>query len=164
MITELFPLRELITPKAKRPETTLSLVNALRKPVETVETYIFTDSIRAYFNQIFEEVVPNRGQAFWIQAEYGAGKTHFLATLTALLGEQPEATKQGIWDAVTDVEVRNERFQIQPKRLLPVVFSLRGEGGKGDRWSAVSLTLLPVKHQKHGNCNANSILTCLFLG
>lgn len=131
MITELFPLRELITPKAKRPETTLSLVNALRKPVETVETYIFTDSIRAYFNQIFEEVVPNRGQAFWIQAEYGAGKTHFLATLTALLGEQPEATKQGIWDAVTDVEVRNERFQIQPKRLLPVVFSLRGEGGQG---------------------------------
>lgn len=130
MTTELAPLRELIIPKAKRPETTLSLIEALRKPVETVETYIFTDSIRAYFNQIFAEVVALRGQAFWIQAEYGAGKTHFLGTLASLLGEQYNAVEQKIWDAVSDLEIQNERFQIQPKRLLTVVFSLRGEGGK----------------------------------
>jgi hypothetical protein len=130
LITELAPLRELIILKAKRPETTLSLVEALRKPAETVETYIFTDSIRAYFNQIFAEVVAERGQAFWIQAEYGAGKTHFLGTLASLLGEQPNAVEQEIWDAVSDPEIQNERFQIQPKRLLSVVFSLRGEGGQ----------------------------------
>jgi hypothetical protein len=131
LTSELAPLRELIIPKAKRPETTLSLVEALRKPVETVETYIFTDSIRAYFNQVFEEVIADRGQAYWIQAEYGAGKTHFLGTLASLLGEQPDAIEQDIWDCVSDLEIQNERFQIQPKQLLPVVFSLRGEGGQG---------------------------------
>jgi hypothetical protein len=131
LTTELAPLQELIIPKAKRPETTLSLVEALRKPVETVETYIFTDSIRAYFNQVFEEVIAERGQAYWIQAEYGAGKTHFLGTLASLLGEQPDAIEQNIWNAVSDREIQNERFQIQPKRLVPVVFSLRGEGGQG---------------------------------
>jgi hypothetical protein len=138
---ELAPLRELIVPKAKRPETTLSLVEALRKPVETVETYIFTDSIRAYFNQIFEEVVAERGQAFWIQAEYGAGKTHFLGTLASLLGEQPDTTEQEIWDVVSDGDIQNERFQIQPKRLLPVVFSLRGEGGQS---GALERSLLDI--------------------
>ncbi|MEA5515758.1 hypothetical protein [Nodularia sp. UHCC 0506] len=141
MNAELAPLRELIVPKAKRPETTLSLVEALRKPVETVETYIFTDSIRAYFNQIFEEVVAERGQAFWIQAEYGAGKTHFLGTLASLLGEQPDTTKQEIWDVVSDGDIQNERFKIQPQRLLPVVFSLRGEGGQS---GALERSLLDI--------------------
>ncbi len=130
MTAELAPLWELIIPKDKRPETTLSLLEALRKPVETVETYIFTDSIRAYFNQIFEEVVAERGQAFWIQAEYGAGKTHFLGTLASLLGEQPDAVEQKIWDTVSDTEIQNHRLKIQPSRLLPVIFSLRGEGGQ----------------------------------
>ncbi len=131
MTTELSPLQQLITPKLKRPETTLSLGEAIKRPIETVKTYIFTNSIRAYFSQVFEEVVADRGQAFWIQAEYGAGKTHFLATLVALLGENSETTEQMLWDAVGDNDIQNEQFQIQPKRLLPIVFSLRGEGGQG---------------------------------
>jgi len=126
----LAPLRELIIPKAKRPETTLSLAESLRKPIETVETYIFTDSIRAYFKQIFAEVVALRGQAFWLQAEYGGGKTHFLGVLTSLLGQQTDEVKQKIWAVVSDTEIQNERFDIQSKQLLPVVFSLRGEGGQ----------------------------------
>lgn len=141
MNAELAPLRELIVPKAKRPDTTLSLIEALRKPIETVETYIFTDSIRAYFSQIFEEVVAERGQAFWIQAEYGAGKTHLLGTLASLLGEQPHTTEKGIWDVVSDRDIQNERFQIEPKRLLPVVFSLRGEGGQS---GALERSLLDI--------------------
>jgi len=133
LTTDLLPLQQLITPKLKRPETTLSLAEAVKSPnnIQTVATYIYTNSIRTYFNQVFEEVVADRGQAFWIQAEYGAGKTHFLATLVSLLGESSHSDEKMLWDAVSDVDIQNERFQIQPKRILPVVFSLRGEGGQG---------------------------------
>ncbi|MGA9350654.1 MAG: DUF6079 family protein [Anaerolineae bacterium] len=120
----LLPLRDLIISKP-RPETTLSLVPAFREqPKGTVETYLFTDTIRHHFTEILETVATGRGQGFWIQAEYGAGKTHFLAALAALLANQ-----QGdLWPAVQDEEVRLYQRRLQESRLFPVVVSLRGMG------------------------------------
>ena len=71
------PLRDLIVSKP-RPQTTLSLVPAFhQQTAEMVETYIFTDTIRAHFEEILESVAQGHGQAFWVQAEYGAGKRIF---------------------------------------------------------------------------------------
>jgi len=42
---------------------------------EMVETYIYTDTIRTYFETIFDHVARGAGQGFWVQAEYGAGKS-----------------------------------------------------------------------------------------
>ncbi|MCY7332771.1 MAG: hypothetical protein LH649_08965 [Pseudanabaena sp. CAN_BIN31] len=148
MTIELSKLQHLIKPKTKRPETTLSLAQAIKEPIETVKNYIFTNSIRAYFNQVIEEVVADRGQGFWIQAEYGAGKTHFLATLVALLGENPELTKQIVWDAASDREIQNNGIKLQSKRLLPVVFSLRGEGGQGGSLERSLLDIIARESEK----------------
>jgi len=121
-----YDVPELITPKAKRPET---LTGCLSKPVETVKLHL-TDHFEAYFNRLL--VVPNRGQAFWIQAEYGAGKTHFLASSDCSWGEQPRLSNKAIWDAITDVEVRNERFRFNPSDYSQLYFfSARRRGGKG---------------------------------
>ena len=118
------PIRDLVLSK-KRPQTTLSLVPAFQQQAEEmVEDYIFTDTIRTHFAEILDSVARGHGQGFWVQAEYGAGKTHFLVVLAALLsGRDGE-----LWDLVDDEEIRSFRHRLGAYRLFPVVVSLRGEG------------------------------------
>lgn len=119
------PLRTLIRPQPQ-PETTLDLKRSVADPKETVGTYVFTDSIRRHFEDILEHVARGEGQGFWIQAEYGAGKTHFLATLACLLAGDDSA-----WEHVRDEGIRSYRRRLRTVRLFPVVISLRGETETG---------------------------------
>lgn len=122
-MTKRQPLADLIV-KKKPPRLTPELFDSYQNhPDETVETYIFTDSIRHYAEQILESVARGAGQGFWVQAEYGAGKTHFLATLAALLSE----TTDELWSKVSDPDIRRYQKRLINARLFPVVLSLRGE-------------------------------------
>ena len=108
-----------------QPETTLDLKRSVAQPEKTVGTYVFTDSIRRHFEDILEHVARGEGQGFWIQAEYGAGKTHFLATLACLLAGDDA------WEHVRDEGIRSYRRRLRTVRLFPVVISLRGETETG---------------------------------
>jgi len=119
------PLRTLIRPRPQ-PETTLDLSHSVAQPETTVSTYVFTDSIRGHFEEILEHVARGKGQGFWIQAEYGAGKTHFLATLACLL-----AGDDALWEQVRDETIHPYRNRLRATRLFPVVISLRGEAETG---------------------------------
>src|SRR5262249_16412993 len=115
----LTPLKEIIDLKP-RPETTLSLERALQDGLRTVSTYRFTPSITHYCQEILEMAASERGQGYWIEAEYGAGKTHLLGTLGALLTDR---TGQ-VWDAVSDSDVKGLKTSLSDKtRLLPVVLN-----------------------------------------
>jgi hypothetical protein len=117
------PIRDLILHK-ETPLLTLELHNAaLKTPAETVETYIFTDTIRHHFTEILETIALGRGQGFWVEAEYGSGKTHFLANLTALLSDFSDT----LWNKVDDDEIRRYQARLKEHRLFPVILSLRGE-------------------------------------
>ena len=121
-MASLKPVGELIAVKP-RPETTPSLKPALVRSEETVGNYYFTPALIEHFKRIFETVVHGRGQGFWVQAEYGAGKTHFLATLGTLLGE----TAPGAWPLVKDGGLREEYAKpLSANKLLLVPFSLKG--------------------------------------
>jgi hypothetical protein len=129
------PIKDLYKAKP-RPDTTPSLVPAFKsKYREMVEAYVFTDTIRSYFESILERVVIDSGQGFWIQAEYGAGKTHFLVTLAALLAYMQD---KALWDSVQDEPIRLFRQRLGKSRLFPLVLSLRGEGAS-DEYHARSL-------------------------
>src|SRR2546428_2142943 len=109
------------------PQTTPSLAQAITraKACETVGDYHFTPSLRAHFQRVFECIVHRQGQGFWVQAEYGAGKTHFLGTLIDLLiwGDAD------VWDAVRDAEIKSDYATALAKvKMFPVAFSLRGMG------------------------------------
>ena len=119
------PLRTLIRPRPQ-PETTLDLSRSVAQPEATVGTYVFTDSIRRHFEEILEHVARGEGQGFWIQAEYGAGKTHFLATLACLLSGD-----DALWERAQDDTIRPYRRRLRGTRLFPVVISLRGEAETG---------------------------------
>jgi hypothetical protein len=123
-------LKDIISVKPEPPETTPLLSKVILRPnaVRTVKDYLFTPSLRSHFQQIFDCAVHRKGQGFWVQAEYGAGKTHFLGTLVNLLVWREENT----WNAVRDEEVRNSYGQPLSKiRMFPVAFSLRGMGTSG---------------------------------
>jgi hypothetical protein len=119
------PLQDLILLK-ETPLLTLELHNAtLKTPKETVETYIFTDTIRHHFSEVLETVALGRGQGYWVEAEYGSGKTHFLATLTALLSDFSDK----LWNNLNDDEIRRFQSRLKDHKLFPVILSLRGEAG-----------------------------------
>lgn len=118
----LTPLNQVIRLKS-RPETTFSLEKAIKDGAKTVESYRFTPSIRDYACEILELAASGRGQGYWIQAEYGAGKTHLLGTLGVLLTD----TTNTAWEAVSDPEVRSLKGGLVGKsRLFPVVLNCKG--------------------------------------
>ncbi len=128
MSTPLRELSKIITVKPE-PETTPSLPQLIQenKACQTVAQYYFTPSIRSHFKKVFDCVINRKGQGFWVQAEYGAGKTHFLGTLMDLL-VWPES-----WASLADEEIKNEYTGALSKvKLFPVAFSLRGMGESSD--------------------------------
>ena len=125
MPSELRELQEIVVVKPEPPETTPSLRDALGKVQSTVGCYYFTQSLAGVFKEVFDCAVNRKGQGFWIQAEYGAGKTHFLATMTLLL----TCREQKLWECVHDSELRSQyRDALMKVKLFPVTFSLLGAG------------------------------------
>jgi hypothetical protein len=114
-------LQELIRLK-ERPETTLSLETAIQQREQTVACYRFTPSSRDYFAEILSLATSDRGQGYWVQAEYGAGKTHFLATLAVLLSDR----KGTDWSKVRDNEVKGFAAALQKARFFPIVLNCKG--------------------------------------
>jgi len=122
------------------PQTTPSLAQAITrtKARETVADYHFTPSLRAHFKRIFDCIVHRKGQGFWVQAEYGAGKTHFLGALIDLLIWRDA----DVWDAVRDAEIKSEYAAALAKvKMFPVAFSLRGMGESNESDSLWGVSL-----------------------
>jgi hypothetical protein len=125
MAPALKELSHIFQPKTEEPDTTPSLRGALSQPVKTIDSYYITPSLRALIKEILDTAVNQKGQGFWIRAEYGAGKTHFIAALTLLLTNREDA----VWDAVHDAEIRRDyRGALSKFKLFPVTFSLLGAG------------------------------------
>jgi hypothetical protein len=114
------------------PQTTpsLSLYTQKERAKECISEYYLTPSLRAHFKRIFESVVHRQGQGFWVQAEYGAGKTHFLAALVDLLMWR----ELDLWSSFRDLELKNEYVAALSKvKMFPIAFSLRGMGESNDK-------------------------------
>ncbi len=122
------PVLSKILALKPEPETTPTLNQIIRRDRsrETVANYLFTPSLRSFAKRIFECAVHQKGQGFWVQAEYGAGKTSFLGTMLCLLmwGEDEK-----VWEILRDKELRDEyEHAISKLRLFPVAFSVKGLG------------------------------------
>lgn len=122
-------LQEMIRLK-ERPETTLSLETAIHQGERTVARYRFTPSIRDYFTEILSLATSDRGQGYWVQAEFGAGKTHFMATLAILLTDR----KGTAWAQVKESDIQGFASALQKVRFFPIILNCKGrlptEGGE----------------------------------
>ena len=110
------------------PETTATLNQIIQRERarDTVTNYLFTPSLRSHAKKLFECAVHNKGQGFWVQAEYGAGKTSLIGTLLCLLMWGQE---EHVWQVLRDKELRDEyEHAISKLKLFPVAFSVKGLG------------------------------------
>ena len=110
-----------------------------RVRLETLDEF-YIDPVRAYLNRIFEKIAEGEGQGFWVQAEFGVGKSHLLAVTSVLSFGGPDA-----WDRVKQREDQEKkggpgaridalwRKKIEGKRIFPIVFSLEGCGGSQEK-------------------------------
>lgn len=106
-----------------------------RVRLETLEEF-FIDPVRNYLSRIFEKVADGEGQGFWVQAEFGVGKSHLLAATSVIAVGGAAA-----WAKVAEREDVERKAgpgarldalwskKIEGKRLFPIVFSLEGSGG-----------------------------------
>ena len=123
-------LGKIITVKPE-PETTPSLTDIIQKEkaVQTVSEYLFKPALSAHFRRIFDCVINRKGQGFWVQAEYGAGKTHCIGALVDLLVWR----EAGVWEHIRDPELKADYGGALSKaKWFPIAFSLRGMGQPGD--------------------------------
>lgn len=138
------PIGELVEPKSKRPETALTLENALKDPLGTIESFELPPSIERHFETILDAVAERYGRGFWIQSEYGGGKTHFIAALTALLAGASNgsdcATK--IWAALNDADIKERKHEFVNRRILAVAVSCKGIMPIDGQYSRAFLHLL----------------------
>jgi len=110
------------------PQTTPTLNQIIQQSEarQTVSDYLFTPSLRVQAKKIFECVVHSKGQGFWVQAEYGAGKTSLLGTILCLLMWGKD---DGVWDALQDKDLRDEyQHAVEKRKLFPIAFSMKGLG------------------------------------
>jgi hypothetical protein len=118
------PLGHIVRPKPNEPNTTPSLREAIADPVGTLDSYLVTPSLWTAFREVLDKAVHKKGQGYWIKAEYGAGKAHFLAALTLLLTNRDPAA----WAALHDDDLRAYQAPLTKLKLFPVTFSLLGAG------------------------------------
>ncbi len=106
-------------------DTTIYLETAIEPDnrAETVRLYYFANTLKSAFEEILLSFADPRGTGFWLTAEYGVGKSHFLATLACLLADNSDK----VWNSVHEEEVRSYRFKFEKRRLFPVVVGLRGK-------------------------------------
>ncbi|MGH7860700.1 MAG: hypothetical protein ACREOS_00520, partial [Candidatus Dormibacteraceae bacterium] len=138
------PLRDLIEPRPSRPETVLTLAKAVTDPLGTIEAFELPPSVKKHFESVLDAVADGRGRTFWVQSEYGGGKTHFIAALTALLtpstAEDDRAAR--VWAAVNDADVRGRAHEFVNRRILPVAISCKGIMAIDGQYSRALLRLL----------------------
>jgi hypothetical protein len=122
-------LKRIVSVKPE-PQTTPTLAQAIERGSarKTVSDYHFTPALKTHFRRMFDCLIHRKGQGFWVQAEYGAGKTHFLGALIDLLVWSEEK----VWEVLGDSEIRQEYAgPLLKVRMFPVAFSLRGLGEAG---------------------------------
>jgi len=90
---------------------------------ETVRLYYFAKTLKNAFEEILLTFASREGKGFWLTAEYGVGKSHFLATLACLLSDNSEK----VWEAIHDPDIRNHQYKFKKRRLFPIVAGLRGK-------------------------------------
>jgi hypothetical protein len=106
-----------------------------RLRLETLQEF-YLEPVRNYLNRFLEMVATGEGQGFWLQAEFGVGKSHMLAVeaILALGGSEVWSLVRAKEDETPEVGPGRRldnlwADKISRKRIFPVIFSLEGIGG-----------------------------------
>ncbi|WP_047867701.1 DUF6079 family protein [Nocardiopsis sp. RV163] len=87
------------------------------RQAQAIDTYVVTDQLAECFDQALEivrsSVADGKSQAAYLHGSFGAGKSHFLSVLSAVLDHHPDARgKEGLADTVAkhDTWLADKKF------------------------------------------------------
>jgi len=99
-------------------QTVISLEDGRGRSETISESFVFTSEVAAHFMVLADAFLKESGQGFFLQGDFGSGKSHFLASLTAWLADCPGT------DALTERHQGLRRVKTTGRRLIPVDISL----------------------------------------
>jgi hypothetical protein len=99
-------------------QTVIRLDEAHRNPRQIAETFVFTNDITAHLTILTDVLRLPTGKGMFLQGDFGSGKSHFLAAVTAWL-----ASGEGT-EKLTDAHEGFTAIRRSGRRLLPVDVSL----------------------------------------
>ena len=73
--------------------TVIRLEEGRTSPEEIAGSFVFTSEVKAHLTVISESLTSGRGQGYFLQGDFGSGKSHFLAALYAWLSGRSGAER-----------------------------------------------------------------------
>lgn len=99
-------------------QTVIRLEQSIREADNIVNSFVFTADVDTHFQVLSQSFLQQHGQGFFLQGDFGSGKSHFLAALTAWFSEVPGS------DYLTSQHTGLEKIKDASKHLLAVSISL----------------------------------------
>jgi len=99
-------------------QTVIRLEEGRTAPESITASFVFTADVSSHITLLADSLARPTGCGFFLQGDFGSGKSHFLAALSAWLCAAPGALRMtGLHDGL-------RRMQEAKRRLLPVSISL----------------------------------------
>jgi hypothetical protein len=104
--------------EAPEVQTVIRLEEGRTRSAEISRSFVFTAEVASHLTVVAESLLQERGRGFFLQGDFGSGKSHFLAALTACLNTRPGSEElsrqhQGL-----------DRLKTSGRKLLAVDISL----------------------------------------
>ena len=71
--------------------TVIRLEEGRTRSLAIAESFVFTEEVSAHFSVLADALVKDHGRGFFLQGDFGSGKSHFLAALSTWLSDRPGA-------------------------------------------------------------------------
>lgn len=99
-------------------QTVIRLEQGISEAGNIVNSFVFTADVDTHFQVLSQSFLQQHGQGYFLQGDFGSGKSHFLAALAAWFSEVPES------DHLTSQHSGLKKIRETSKHLLAVSISL----------------------------------------
>ncbi len=99
-------------------QTVIRLEQSISEPGNIVNSFVFTADVDTHFQVLSQSFLQQHGQGYFLQGDFGSGKSHFLAALAAWFSEVSGS------DQLTSQHSGLEKIRASSKHLLAVSISL----------------------------------------
>ena len=95
-----------------------ALAKSGRDPEAIAESFVFTREVEDHFSVLADALAKDHGRGFFLQGDFGSGKSHFLAAFSTWLLDRPGAA------VLSEHHSGLARVKASGRRILPVDISL----------------------------------------
>ncbi len=99
-------------------QTVIRLEEGRTRSESIAESFVFTAEVSTHFSVLADALVKDQGRGFFLQGDFGSGKSHFLAALSTWLSDRPGAA------VLSEHHSGLGRTKASGRSILPVDISL----------------------------------------